>query len=410
MDSPLSRPRAPHGALSTTLAALLFLAAGCLAVAPGTTRADTGAEKKATELAAWLGGALAGELGPLRAALEREAAAAPLAAGADATATRAVEQRLAKSHPDVQRVWLLPRGHDQPDYDSQPPLSYASLSLLRRSEAEGKAPALEGQLLGSEQEQLVYVVRLTGPDGALTGHALFSLRPAWVQRLLDTAPWPGGSVEVLQPVDRAAPVVVARRGSPSTAPALAREVPGTAWRIVYRVPGAARTPETGESGSMGPWAWAAGAAALSLLVGAVVAWEVRRRRQARAAEQAHFEPADTGTPPEADRPSSEHPPEGPPPLVTVEEISSAEGIAPQPPTKPTEKKGLPDASIFLACDIRGVVGETLDAPAARAIGQAIGSEAYDRGQQALVVGRDGRASSFELAPGSGAPDPASAAR
>ena len=38
MDSPLSRPRAPHGALSTTLAALLFLAAGCLAVAPGTTR------------------------------------------------------------------------------------------------------------------------------------------------------------------------------------------------------------------------------------------------------------------------------------------------------------------------------------------------------------------------------------
>ncbi len=397
MDSPLSRPRAPHGALSTTLAALLFLAAGCLAVAPGTTRADTGAEKKATELAAWLGGALAGELGPLRAAHEREAAAAPLAAGADATATRAVEQRLAKSHPDVQRVWLLPRGHDQPDYDSQPPLSYASLSLLRRSEAEGKAPALEGQLLGSEQEQLVYVVRLTGPDGALTGHALFSLRPAWVQRLLDTAPWPGGSVEVLQPVDRAAPVVVARRGSPSTAPALAREVPGTAWRIVYRVPGAARTPETGESGSMGPWAWAAGAAALSLLVGAVVAWEVRRRRQARAAEQAHFEPADTGTPPEADRPSSEHPPEGPPPLVTVEEISSAEGIAPQPPTKPTEKKGLPDASIFLACDIRGVVGETLDAPAARAIGQAIGSEAYDRGQQALVVGRDGRASSFELA-------------
>ena len=68
MDSPLSRPRARHGALSTTRAALLFLAAGCLAVAPGAARADAGAEKKATELAAWLGGALTGELGPLRAA------------------------------------------------------------------------------------------------------------------------------------------------------------------------------------------------------------------------------------------------------------------------------------------------------------------------------------------------------
>lgn len=395
MNRPLSRPRAPHGALNTTRAAFLFLATGCLAIVPGAARADAGPENRATELAAWLGGAITGELGPLRAAVEREATA-PLV-GPYATATRAAEERLAKSHPDVLRVWLLPRGHSQPDYDSQPPLTYASLSLLRRSEAEGNAPGIEGQLLGSEQEQLIYVVRLTGADGALTGHALFSLHPVWIQRLLDTAPWSGGSAEVIQPVAQATAVVVARRGNPSTAPALVREIPGTAWRIAYRVPGAVRAPEMGESGAPGPWVWVAGTVVLSLLGGGMIAWEIRRRRRAQPVEQAYSETTDTGALPEAAQPSSAHWPDGPPPLVTVEEISSAEQFEPQPPPGPTEKRDLPNASIFLANDIRGVVGKTLDAAAARAIGRAVGSEAYDRGQQALVVGRDGRASSFELA-------------
>ena len=55
------------------------------------------------------------------------------------------------------------------------------------------------------------------------------------------------------------------------------------------------------------------------------------------------------------------------------------------------------ASIFRAYDIRGVVGETLTAGIARYIGLGIGAEAGDRGEQAIIVGRDGRHSSPELA-------------
>ena len=55
------------------------------------------------------------------------------------------------------------------------------------------------------------------------------------------------------------------------------------------------------------------------------------------------------------------------------------------------------ASIFRAYDIRGVVGETLTAGIARYIGLGIGTEAGDRGEQAIIVGRDGRHSSPELA-------------
>lgn len=50
------------------------------------------------------------------------------------------------------------------------------------------------------------------------------------------------------------------------------------------------------------------------------------------------------------------------------------------------------ASIFRAYDIRGVVGDTLTEAGVQQIGQAIGSEAAARGDQAVVVGRDGRLS------------------
>lgn len=52
--------------------------------------------------------------------------------------------------------------------------------------------------------------------------------------------------------------------------------------------------------------------------------------------------------------------------------------------------------IFRAYDIRGRVGEELDAQTVRLIGCAIGSEAQDRGISRLAVGRDGRLSSPEL--------------
>jgi phosphomannomutase len=56
----------------------------------------------------------------------------------------------------------------------------------------------------------------------------------------------------------------------------------------------------------------------------------------------------------------------------------------------------PSASIFRAYDIRSVVGETLSAEVAEAIGRAVGSEARDRGLDRIAVARDGRLSGAEL--------------
>jgi phosphomannomutase/phosphoglucomutase len=54
-------------------------------------------------------------------------------------------------------------------------------------------------------------------------------------------------------------------------------------------------------------------------------------------------------------------------------------------------------TIFKAYDIRGVIGKTLDASVARRIGHGFGMAALAKGEQTVVIGRDGRLSGPELA-------------
>ena len=54
------------------------------------------------------------------------------------------------------------------------------------------------------------------------------------------------------------------------------------------------------------------------------------------------------------------------------------------------------ASIFRAYDIRGVVGKTITPDIVYQIGRAFGTEAWEKGEQPVVVGRDGRLSSQSL--------------
>jgi len=56
-----------------------------------------------------------------------------------------------------------------------------------------------------------------------------------------------------------------------------------------------------------------------------------------------------------------------------------------------------DHSIFRAYDIRGIVGQTLTLEGVYLIGQALGTEALEKGEQSLALGFDGRHSSPVLA-------------
>lgn len=57
---------------------------------------------------------------------------------------------------------------------------------------------------------------------------------------------------------------------------------------------------------------------------------------------------------------------------------------------------VPAPEIFKAYDIRGIVDKTLTPETVQRIGHAIGSEARERGQKTVVVGRDGRLSGPDL--------------
>jgi phosphomannomutase / phosphoglucomutase len=73
--------------------------------------------------------------------------------------------------------------------------------------------------------------------------------------------------------------------------------------------------------------------------------------------------------------------------VTEEAIDKA--VTPVEAEKPLQIAPV----IFRAYDIRGIVDETLTEEAVYEIGRAIGSMAHDQGQQGIVVARDGRVSS-----------------
>ncbi len=75
---------------------------------------------------------------------------------------------------------------------------------------------------------------------------------------------------------------------------------------------------------------------------------------------------------------------------------ASEQASAQRPVDAAAELLVPTASIFRAYDIRGVVGDTLNAEVADAIGRAVGSEARDRGLDRIAVARDGRLSGAEL--------------
>lgn len=75
-----------------------------------------------------------------------------------------------------------------------------------------------------------------------------------------------------------------------------------------------------------------------------------------------------------------------------------EPAMPSAPPQHTEAVAI-DKGIFRAYDIRGVVGDTLDAGVAEHIGQAIGTLMHDKDLPDIVVGRDGRLSGPDMVAG-----------
>ncbi|WP_147674846.1 phosphomannomutase/phosphoglucomutase, partial [Vulcaniibacterium tengchongense] len=162
------------------------------------------------------------------------------------------------------------------------------------------------------------------------------------------------------------------------AEALAAKVPGSELRVAAAVPDVA-------GGPLGLGALGCYVAAGLLLLAAGLAWRAPQLLRARAAPGGEGEePVHTLAETIEHLPS----PAKPEPVIQTSAVPAVSPVA-----------ATVDAGMFRAYDIRGIVGQNLDAGVAELIGQAIGSLMHEQGHADIVVGRDGRDSGPALSQG-----------
>jgi phosphomannomutase/phosphoglucomutase len=296
-----------------------------------------------------------------------------------------------------------------------PKLGFADLEMLKVGETTGKPPPIEAHFFGMEMAHVDIVRPVRADDGSVVGELLVSYGGDFVQRVLDRVTTPFGFVEVRQFGGDHAGVMLAKRGE---ADLMASEagytvpVIGTRWEVTY-------WPLPAEQSKL-TWKGAVllsvfGIAFLLLGLIAYVLFRILSK-----AFQADFETIlevvrdiKSGQPHMAGHPFRLRDFQGVSEILdtlvsTGKEVShqdsnpvTSPGTVMKTKQQEYEHEGgvvvsVP-ASIFRAYDIRGVVGRTLTEEIVYKIGLAIGSEAFARGQQTIIVGRDGRLSGEKFA-------------
>ena len=354
------------------------------------------------------------------------------------------------------KLRLLLPGKYKTDREAVPPLSFASIDLLKRAEASVSNVAAEVHSFGNDGAHVALVSRVTDTDKKLLGLLHLSMPLSVIESVTSTFNFAETYLEIRQKA-----IALSKSGDAKFRQGMSVSVgvKGTKWNAASWNESSATATVTEVNGSAEEGS-SMGLIILILLVLAVAAGgfmfyrgklpdlkfpamlgkksgggpkeEVVYKGAVKAimdGEHAGFEnlvpnlpqsdrldaqdskpgtisqglqgdditsiarPADM--PQEtvvADSASEETPPEANPAQEASPELS--------PVPTPAESAAPEDVEIspeiFRTYDIRGVVSKNFSAAVVREIGRAIGSEANERGQQSIVVARDGRTSSPEL--------------
>jgi len=389
--------------------------------------ARTTAQSVATAVAARLEGAIVARRDLLALALSDGRAVAALNAG-DQDAIRAVEADLRKNLPDVIQVRLLPRDANQPDTSGPAPLGYAGLDMLRRVIETGQTAA-EVHQVKTELPYLALALPV-GDQGSEVGVLFIAWDLRFLIRVVESSPSFPGRLQLMQGGQGG---YVLAKGPGELEDELndgVVDVPESIWKVSYGL-----APQTGGLGDLTTMGALIAGAALALLLGlflqlrmlgrdlrddmgtVVNLGEAILRRESVPAPQANLaatadaiallgqyardaRDAREGTPGNAPAvrkaapaaASGGHPLSG----MEVEELDNdpAELLAGNARTPAQIDIS---ETLFRAYDVRGVVGETLTAPVAKLLGHAVATLVREQGGQQVVVARDARLSSPELA-------------
>jgi phosphomannomutase/phosphoglucomutase len=373
----------------------------------------------------------------------------------DQTALDGKSSELTARIPGALKVRLLPKGLTDTDNTSTPPLTYASLTMLRTAETTAWAVPAEVHLFGTPAQHLVMMERVQGAQGEMLGvvHAAFKVE-ALTDAVAELKPV-NAYMELRQPKPK--PLTLAQSnpgGPPAAVEPVTVPVKGSQWEIVYwHIKTGGPGPEVSASPTVPtgtpvrlPWLLMTGGALVIVTLGAVIAVLLRRRSPADAAggdttimqgavvalmqgvhpglerlvpylpkstAGHHVKQMPVSAGAEGDditvmvKPPSAGPAASPehklkslpikPSLAADIEVNESPAPSTADAEPAAEPVDIPPASIFRAYDIRGIVGETLTVEHAYQIAKAIGSAAEEREQQSIVVGHDGRLTSPELA-------------
>ena len=311
------------------------------------------------------------------------------------------------------RLRTVPAGLTDPDPTGPIPISFSTLELLRQAERGASTLPAEMHQVGTPDMYVAVAVPVAGaPGGAVRGLLIAALPASTVQQSIDTLGQQAARVEVIQKVAGQGVTLAVNAGaSPPQGPAAASvEVPGTILEVAYWPTPVDKDGWILTAGIGGAavllvlaigWAWGNWLRRAYTADGKVVVDSVRDlKRFQRQGSRQRTELAETDELLRAlqtaqDRravPRDGSAPPAPAAPATAPEPAAAAPAAPAP----AEQREFSEA-VFRAYDIRGIYGETLDAAFAYELGRAIGSQVFERGEQQIAVGRDGRPSSQPLA-------------
>ncbi len=272
--------------------------------------------------------------------------------------------------PQVQQLELYSGSLNEVLHANYRQFGYAKAAQLMAAQDADGVPPMQTVFHGSNERRMSLVMPL-GPAQQPLAWAWIELPFAPLRQAFEAVPVPSGRLVLQQDTDGGALQLLSKGARAGELEAVAKPVPGSTLGVAAAKPGAyVVLPDS--------LLLAALLTLLGLGGGVYLLWWRARASREMPIEEIEV-PEQTDEPPMMARPAprpNASKPAAKPPVISPAEV---------------------DPSIFRAYDVRGVVGKTLTAEVAKALGQSIGMVMREKGLREIVVGRDGRLSGPELA-------------
>lgn len=314
-----------------------------------------------------------------------------------------LEKKWQREIPAALKVRLIPLGSAQLDREAEFPIRYAELDFIQRGEK--RQPALPELIVINERWMLNWIRPLARDDKSTPlGTLMVTLDAAELLTTFNSAEQEMGEFVLLQLFSGSPQQIVKKRGAGDASGSLQSNVDGSHLAVKF-TPSAQLLALAEELPAL--WlsilgvivaaslalAWFLSKILVHLELGekninvTSVAEAVKKHEESVTANQAMtnplFQKQDILDITVIDEDEN---------ILGLQQASGKKSAANR---NKINEEDIP-AEIFRSYDIRGLVGSQLTPDLAQLIGQAVGSEAIDQGEQAIVVARDGRTHSEAL--------------